>query len=67
MVWYVSSTDISTLNHLLRMHRSQRCQLNYLETWVYGFPDYLEIMGEDLVDEETNLDKDHEEKKNKAS
>lgn len=67
MVWYVSSTDHNTLKHLLEMHRTAHCQLNYLETWVYGFPDYLEMIDDELLAEEFDLDKIRVEKKFNAN
>ncbi len=57
MVWYVYTSDQRTLKHLLEMHRIQRCQLNYLETWVFGFPDYLEMIDDEYLAEEFDQDK----------
>ena len=41
--------------------------MNYLETWLFGFPDYLEMNDDELLAEEFELDKIRVEKKFKAS
>ena len=41
--------------------------MNYLETWLFGFPDYLEMNDDELLAEEFELDKIRVEKKFKAN